>query len=164
MIRQQPILIHCILIMLLWCFTACDTGNKETFAFRCYVTIPAGLNPVLTHNFEILQISGMDNSQLVDALPSEIRLYVEYGEPTIDFVRDAFFIASTDSTMTEIGYRINSPITNSRFLDLYPSIADIRDHIGQAFFQMTLKLNLRSAPVTDTYVRIDFSVLSRLVE
>ena len=106
----------------------------------------------------------MDISQIEDAIPSQIRLYVEYGEPTIDFVRDAFFLASTDSTVTEIGYHINTPITNSRFLDLYPSIADIRDHIGQSFFQMTLKLNLRSAPITDTYIRIDFSVLSRLVE
>ena len=152
------------MIWFIWGVSACDTGNKETFSFRCYVTIPAGLNPILTHNFEIQQIPGMDISQIEDAIPSQIRLYVEYGEPTIDFVRDAFFIASTDSTLTEIGYHINAPITNSRFLDLYPSIADIRNHIGQSFFQMTLKLNLRSAPITETYVRIDFSVLSRLVE
>ena len=164
MIKVQRPILHFLLVSLIWAFTACDTGNKETFAFRCYVTIPAGLNPILTHNFEIQQIPGMDNRQILDALPSEIRLYVEYGEPTIDFIRDAFFLASTDSSLTEIGYRINTPITNSRFLDLYPSIADIREHIGQSFFQMTLKLNLRSAPVTDTYVRIDFSVLSRLDE
>ena len=164
MTRYHTSIIHFLLIWFIWGATACDTGNKETFSFRCYVTIPAGLNPILTHNFEIQQIPGMDISQIEDAIPSQIRLYVEYGEPTIDFVRDAFFLASTDSTVTEIGYHINTPITNSRFLDLYPSIADIRDHIGQSFFQMTLKLNLRSAPITDTYVRIDFSVLSRLVE
>jgi hypothetical protein len=149
-----------IALLISCCFASCQKGPQGEIPFRGYITVPAGINTFLTHHFPITNIPGAPFENIIEAQPAYVRLYVEDGEFSTDFIREAFFEATTDSTRNEMAYRQDIPITNSRYLELYPSIFDMKDHISQDKFQMTLKLNLRSIPVTATTIRVEFAVLA----
>ncbi len=144
-------------------WSGCKKGPQQEIPYRGYITVPAGINTFLTHNFVIDNIPGIDVDGIAEARPSYVRLYVEEGEFSTDFIREAFLEATyaNNSKRAEMAYRQDIPIDNNRNLDLYPSILEMKDHIGQQpSFQVTLKLNLRSIPVTDTRIRVDFGVLA----
>ncbi len=140
--------------------SGCTKDKQSEIPFRAYITVPAGMNTFLTHHFVMQNIPGAPFDNIAKAQPAYIRLYVEEGEYSTDFIREVFLEATTDSSQNEIGYRQAVPITNSRYLELYPSIFDMTKHIKQDKFEMTLKLNLRSIPVTNTRIRVDFAVLA----
>lgn len=141
-------------------FSNCKKNPQGEIPFRGYITIPAGLNTFLTHNFPIQNIPGSPFDNVVEAQPAYVRLYVEDGEYSTDFIRKVYLEATTDSSRNEIAYREDIPITNSKYLELYPSSFDMKNHINQDKFEMTLKLNLRSIPVTTTIIRVEFAVLA----
>ena len=62
----------------------------------------------------------------------------------------------------EMAYQTDLPISNFRSIQLYPSILDMSEHVTQDLFEMELKLILRSIPVTETRIRIDFGVQGEL--
>lgn len=137
-------------------FSACRKGATIDIPFRTYVTIPAGLNTGFSHHFAIRNIPGVDYAEMITARPAAVNLTVEYGEGNMDFVQKGFMYTVKDGIRKEVAYRTNLPVTNSTFVQLYPSILEVKDHISQDFFDMELKLIFRSIPVTDTRIRIDF--------
>jgi hypothetical protein len=147
-------------------FSGCTKGPQQEIPFRGYITVPAGINTFLTHNFVIKNLPGVPTEGMVDARPAYVRLFVEEGEFSTDFIREAFLEATTNGSTIrrEMAYRQDIPITNSRFLELFPSILDMKDHIGPDDFEVTLKLNLRSIPVTNTRIRVDFGLLATYEE
>lgn len=151
-----------LLLSSLLLFSGCVKGPQQEIPYRGYITVPAGINTFLTHNFVIRNMPGVTTTDMLEARPAYVRLYVEEGEYSADFIREAFLEATTttSSIRREMAYRQDIPITNSRFLELFPSILDMKDHIGPDDFQVTLKLNLRSIPVTDTRIRVDFGILA----
>jgi len=153
-------LIKIFLVSFAFTFGGCKKGPQQEIPFRGYIDVPAGLNTFLTHNFVLDNIPGAPFDDIIDAQPAYVRLYVEDGETSTDFIDQAFLEATTDSTRQEIGYHLDVPITNSRNLELYPSIIDMREHITQDRFEVTLKLQLRSTPITTTRIRVDFGVLA----
>ena len=149
-----------VLLLLSSVFFACQPNPQSEVPFRGYVTIPAGINTFMTHHFPITNIPGIPFDNVISAQPAYVRLYVEDGEFSADFIREAFFDATTDSTRREMAWRQDIPLTNSRNLELIPSTLEMKDHVSQDNFEMTLKLNLRAIPVTTTRIRVEFGVLA----
>jgi hypothetical protein len=58
----------------------------------------------------------------------------------------------------EMGYNLDVLLNGSSSLDLYPSIADIKEHINSDSFDIEFKIDLRSSTTLTSRVRIDFSV------
>ena len=138
-------------------FSACDKGPGVEIPFQVFVIIPAVLNTGLSHHFPVLNLPGIGDN-LSDAQPARITLTVEYGEANLDFIDQAFFRTSHNSTFQEMAYQMDMPFAAYSTVDLFPSILDMSDHITQDRFDMQLKLIFRSIPVTETRIRIDFSV------
>jgi len=93
-----------------------------------------------------------------DAQPARVTLTVEYGEANIDFIHQAYFYTLKDSVRQEMAYQTNLPFAGYAEAELYPSILDMSNHITQDRFDMQLKMIFRSIPVTETRIRIDFTV------
>ena len=136
--------------------SSCQQAPRTQLPFQAFVTIPAGLNVGFSHNFNIFDIMGINNDEIIDAQPAYVRLTVEYGESNADFIEQAFFYTVDGSTVQEIGFQTQLPINNTQFAELFPSILDARNHITQETFDMRLKLIFRSIPITETRIRIDF--------
>ncbi len=156
--------IICWLLLVAVGFHSCDNTPRTELPFQAFVTIPAGLNVGLSHNFNIFDVVGLNNTQLLDAQPRYVRLTVEYGEVNADFIQQAFFYTVQDSVVQEVAYQTQLPINNAQFAELFPSILNVSDHIQQAEFDMRLKLIFRSIPLTETRIRIDFAFTGILNE
>lgn len=153
-----------VFFILLLNLIACAKGPSVEIPFRAYVTIPPGLNTGLSHHFIINDLPGVDYENLIDAQPSNITLSIEYGENTLDFVEQAYFYAKNQIQLNEMGYLTLNPISNYNSLQLNPSTYNLSDHITQDLFDTELKLIFRSIPLTETQIRIDFSVSGFLEE
>lgn len=156
--------LFCLLSVALLSLNGCRTGPQTELPFQTFVTIPAGLNVGLSHNFNIFDIEGIPNTEILKANPAYVRLVVEYGELNTDFIQQAFLYTAKDSTIQEIAYQTQLPINNAQFAELYPSLADVKEHITQPRFNLRLKLIFRSIPVTETRLRIDFGFLADVGE
>ncbi len=144
------------------CFEACQKGPTTDIPFRAYVTLPPYLNTGLSHHFVLQNIPGVNFDNLVNAQPAYVTLTVEYGEINLDFIHQAFLSTKKESMIREMAYQTDLPISNFRSIQLYPSILDMSEHVTQDLFEMELKLILRSIPVTETRIRIDFGVQGEL--
>ena len=140
------------------CFNGCQDGPGVDIPFQVYITIPAGLNTGLTHHFPIENINGVNFDNLADAQPSYVTISTEYGEPNLDFIWQAFFIAIDGNTVQEMAYQTDLLINNYASEQLFPSILNMSNHITQPTFDMELKMIFRAIPVTETRIRIDFGV------
>jgi hypothetical protein len=138
-------------------FNSCDKGPGVEIPFQAYIIIPAGLNTGLSHHFLVGDLPGINNT-LSDAQPARVTLTVEYGESNLDFIHQAFFYTLKDPVRQEMAYQTNLPFTGYAEAELYPSILDMSSHITQDRFDMQLKMIFRSIPVTETRIRIDFTV------
>lgn len=156
--------IVCGLLAVAIFFQSCDNTPRAEFPFQAFVTIPAGLNVGLSHNFNIFDVTGLNNNQLLDAQPRYVRLTVEYGEVNVDFIQQAFFYTVQDSVIQEVAYQTQLPVNNAQFAELFPSILNVSDHISQPEFDMRLKLIFRSIPITETRIRVDFAFTGTLNE
>lgn len=157
--------LYLLLIMSLLSVLSCKKENRKEIPFVTYVDIhPAGLDLVHTHHFVLRDIPGVPYEKIVEAQPAYVRLSLEYGESTLDFLRDITFDAMTDSSRQEVAYYEFIPVTNQRDLDLYPSIIDLKEHITQKYFDMMINIELRSIPSAETRLRIDFGVLGIMEE
>lgn len=156
--------IICWLLVVAIFFPSCDNTPRAEFPFQAFVTIPAGLNVGLSHNFNIFDVTGLNNTQLLEAQPRYVTLTVEYGEANVDFIQQAFFYTVRDSVVQEVAYQMQLPINNAQYAQLFPSILDVKDHIRQPEFDMRLKLIFRSIPITETRIRIDFAFTGTLNE
>jgi hypothetical protein len=145
-------------------FSACRKNNLIDIPFRAYVTVPPGLNTGFSHHFAIRDIPGIDYEELISARPAYVRLTVEYGEMSMDFVQQGFMYTVKDGVRQEIAYQTDLPFNNASFAELYPSILEVGQHISQDVFDMELKLIFRSIPVTETRIRIDFGMEGTLKE
>lgn len=137
-------------------FSSCDKRTRIDLPFRAYVDIPAGLNTGLSHHFVLSGIPGIDEGNIVEALPATITLTIESGESSFDFVQRAYLSTYDNGTRQEMAYREDLPIANHSSIQLYPSILNMKDHIIQDEFQIELKMIFRAIPITTTRVRIDF--------
>jgi len=154
----------CWLLAVAVLFQNCDNTPRAEFPFQAFVTIPAGLNVGLSHNFNVFDVTGLNNTQLLDAQPRYAILTVEYGEVNVDFIQQAFLYSVKDSVIQEAAYQTQLPINNAQFAELFPSLGDFKDHINQQEFDMRLKLIFRSIPITETRIRIDFAFTGTLNE
>lgn len=157
--------LYLLLILSVLSTFGCKKENRKEIPFVTYVDIhPAGLDLVRTHHFKLRAIPGIPYEKLIEAQPAYVRLSLEYGEGTLNFLRDVTFDAITDSSKQEVAYYEFIPVLNQRDLDLYPSIVDLKEHVQQKNFDMMLNIELRSIPSAETRVRIDFGILGIMEE
>jgi len=146
-----------ILPMLFLC--SCNKKDRLEIPFTAYVEIPAGLNSFLTYHFPVrVGTNGQIPANMTIARPARMRAFLESGEGSFNFVRRAYMDAITDNGRIEMGYNLDVLLNGSSSLDLYPSIADIKEHINSDSFDIEFKIDLRSSTTLTSRVRIDFSV------
>ncbi|MCP4443504.1 MAG: hypothetical protein GY810_31760 [Aureispira sp.] len=157
--------IYLLLLVTAFSILGCRKENRKEIPFVSYVDIhPAGLDLVHTHHFVLRDIPGVPYEKILEAQPAYVRFSLIYGENDLDFLRDVTVDAVTDTSRQEMGYHEFIPITNSRELELNPSIVDLREHVTQEYFDIMLNLEFRSVPVAETRLRIDFGVLAKMDE
>ncbi len=144
-----------LITLLLLASSACRRDQfDDQIAFVATTEVPAGLNSLLTHNFPITGLRGTDLA-LTKARPYQIQLFLEQGEPTFDFVRQAFLLVQTDTSLVEIGYNLEHPQDNRSVIVLLPSEIDLLPYITQPNFNLLLKLNFRYNTVQTSRIRIE---------
>ena len=139
--------------------SSCNKKDRLEIPFTAYVEIPAGLNSFLTYHFPVrVGTNGQIPANMTIARPARMRAFLESGEGSFNFVRRAYMDAITDNGRIEMGYNLDVLLNGSSSLDLYPSIADIKEHINSDSFDIEFKIDLRSSTTLTSRVRIDFSV------
>jgi hypothetical protein len=149
-------LLFLIPVLLLSC-----NPNKDRIEipFVTYIEIPAGLNSFLTYHFPAkVATLGQAPANMKEAIPARMRAFIETGEGSFNFVRRAYMDAITDSSQVEMGYNLDVPLNSSNTLDLYPSIADLKDMITQDSFNIEFNIDLRTNTTVTSRVRIEFTV------
>lgn len=140
-------------------FNSCTKKDRLEIPFTVFIEIPAGLNSFLTYHFPVrVGTNGQIPNGMTIARPARMRAFLESGEGSFNFVRRAYMDAMTDQGRVEMGYNLDVFLNGSSSLDLYPSIADIKDHINSDSFDIEFKIDLRSNTTLTSRVRIDFSV------
>jgi hypothetical protein len=148
-----------LLILPMLFLNSCNKKDRLEIPFTAYVEIPAGLNSFLTYHFPVrVGTNGQIPANMTIARPARMRAFLESGEGSFNFVRRAYMDAMTDQGRVEMGYNLDVFLNGSSSLDLYPSIADIKDHINSDSFDIEFKIDLRSNTTLTSRVRIDFSV------
>jgi hypothetical protein len=148
-----------VLLLIILVFNSCTKKDRLEIPFTAYVEIPAGLNSFLTYHFPVrVGTNGQIPANMTVARPARMRAFLESGEGSFNFVRRAYMDAMTNQGRVEMGYNLDVFLNGSSSLDLYPSIADIKDHINSDSFDIELKIDLRSNTTLTSRVRIDFSV------
>jgi hypothetical protein len=148
-----------LLILTVLFFNSCNKKDRLEIPFTAYVEIPAGLNSFLTYHFPVrVGTNGQIPANMNIARPARMRAFLESGEGSFNFVRRAYMDAMTDSGRVEMGYNLDVLLNGSSSLDLFPSIADIKEHINSDSFDIEFKIDLRSNTTLTSMVRIDFSV------
>lgn len=137
----------------------CRKKHVREIPFTTYVDIPAGLNVMLTHHFPIPNVFGMPNeTMIIAARPSYIRLTAIQGQFNLDFIQHAYLDVVRDSSRAEMGYLLNAPLQHASYIDLFPSIVEMRDDIVATDFDLELKLVLRDITTDITRLRVDFNM------
>ena len=145
-------------LLLLLCSSACRREQfDDQLAFVATTEVPAGLNSLLTHNFPITGVRGTTLA-LTKARPYQIQLFLEQGEPTFDFVRQAFLLVQTDSSQVEIAYNLEHNQDNRSSMVLLPSEIDLLPYITQPNFTLLLKLNFHYTTVQTSRIRVELGV------
>ncbi len=148
-----------LLILPMLFLKSCNKKDRLEIPFTAYVEIPAGLNSFLTYHFPVrVGTNGQIPANMTIARPARMRAFLESGEGSFNFVRRAYMDAITDNGRIEMGYNLDVLLNGSSSLDLYPSIADIKEHINSDSFDIEFKIDLRSSTTLTSRVRIDFSV------
>jgi hypothetical protein len=148
-----------LLILPMLFLNSCNKKDRLEIPFTAYVEIPAGLNSFLTYHFPVrVGTNGQIPANMTIARPARMRAFLESGEGSFNFVRRAYMDAITDNGRIEMGYNLDVLLNGSSSLDLYPSIADIKEHINSDSFDIEFKIDLRSSTTLTSRVRIDFSV------
>jgi hypothetical protein len=139
-------------------FNACRRDDyDQNLSFVGRFEVPAGLGTVLTYNFPIPDILGTSAS-MSKAQVLELRLYAEQGENSFGHVRQAFVEITTDTSRLEIGYNTEVLSNNANNISLFPNEADIKTDIGQANFNLTVRLNFRTPTVQISTIRLEMLV------
>ncbi len=148
------------LILLILKLVSCkNRSDRFEIPFTAYFEIPAGLNSFLTYHFPIrVGTNGQIPEGMTIARPARMRTFLESGEGSFNFVRRAYMDAMTDNGRVEMGYNLDVLLNGVNTLDLYPSIADIKDHINSDSFDIEFKIELRSPTTLTSRVRLEFSV------
>jgi hypothetical protein len=146
-------------LLIILVFNSCVKKDQLEIPFTAYVEIPAGLNSFLTYHFPVrVGTNGQIPTNMTIARPARMRAFLESGEGSFNFVRRAYMDGMTNQGRVEMGYNLDVFLNGSSSLDLYPSIADIKDHINSDSFDIEFKIDLRSNTTLTSRVRIDFSV------
>lgn len=146
-------------VLILFASACKDRKDRFEIPFTAYVEIPAGLNSFLTYHFPVrVGTNGQIPEGILVARPARMRAFLEDGEMNFNFARRAYMDAMTDSGRLEMGYNLDVFLNGSSTLDLYPSIADIKEHLTRDSFDIEFKIDLRSNTTLTSRVRIDFSV------
>ena len=153
-------LVFLLFFGLVFNFQACrrnqDLGLE--LSFRAFVEIPPGLNPWMTHYFVIrdLPAYGLETGRTFR--PGFIRIWLEEGEASIDFIRDAYLLYGADSNLVELGFREQAPMNRTLALDLLSSMAELRQSPGDTLKDLTLRLNFYQAPSLISRLRIEYTL------
>lgn len=147
-------------ILAILSLTTCKSNKDRTeIPFVAYIEIPAGLNSFLTYHFPArVATLGQVPANVIDAKPARMRAFLESGEGSFNFVRRAYMDAMTDNGRIEMGYNLDVLLTGASSLDLYPSEANLKDHISQDSFNIEFKIDLRSNTTLTSRVRIEFTL------
>jgi hypothetical protein len=158
----RKIILFSSLVILL--FNSCRSNkDRVEIPFMTYIEIPAGLNGFLTYHFPArVATLGQIPNNLLEARPARMRAFLETGEGNWNFVRRAYMDAMTDNGRVEMGYNLDVLLNSSSSLDLYPSIANLKDHIDRDSFDIEFKIDLRSNTTLTSRVRIEFTLQATL--
>jgi hypothetical protein len=153
---KQLFFTACIIFLICSCNSRKD---RIEIPFVAYIEIPAGLNSFLTYHFPArVATNGQIPADMTIARPARMRAFIENGEGNFNFVRRAYMDAMTDSGRVEMGYNLDVYFNSASSLDLFPSIADLQNHISQDSFDIEFKIDLRSNTTLTSRVRIEFTV------
>jgi len=168
-----------IFLFALFLLTSCGNNEDEIFEMSYDIIIPfeAGLTQFEAHfvdNFgintridEFLAASGRSREDLTSILPKSAELANINTNVSLDFI-DNIVLTIFDGTELmpdikenekEIFFRNNVPQDRSIFIDLLPSLPDVKDQLVEDRFNFTVRTVLRVPPpnTVEARLRLRFS-------
>ncbi len=158
---------------------SCNNNEDEIFEMTYDIVIPfeAGLSQFEAHfidNFginsridEFLAANNRTREDLTTILPKSAELSNINTDVSLDFIDNIVLTIFDGSELApdikenekEIFFRVNVPQDRSLFIDLLPSLPDVKDHLFEDRFNFTVRVELRAPPpnTVEARLRLRFS-------
>jgi hypothetical protein len=168
------------LLLAILSLTSCGDNENEIFeiSYDANIFYEAGLSQFEVHfidNFDIptlinarLTASGRTREDINKILPKSAELVNIRNDIGLDFIRnlelDVFegsvLAPNIKENQTEIFFRQDVPQDRSSFIDLIPSLPDVKDYLLEETFNFTIRTELRAPPpnTIEARLRLTFSV------
>ena len=149
-----------------------DQDVKFEMAYERNFTIPAGLNTFQTHYIYLRDIpigtylsnNNVQASDLMAINPGAARLSTIFtGLTDYSFIRDVSIKIFTDdeTNAREIFWRPDIPLNTGEDLDVFATLIDAKQFLGNTKFNVFIKLNIRAVPQQTIDTKFRFSFLAK---
>ena len=160
--------------------TSCNNNEDEIFelSYETDVIYEAGLSQFEAHfidNFDIdtridalLAARGRTREDIEKILPKSAEIVNTRNDVSLDFIRNLVlrvfegspFDPNQKENETEIFFRDNVPQDRASFINLIPSLPDVKDQLLEEHFNFTIRTELRAPPpnTIEARLRLRFSV------
>ncbi len=163
--KQFTLLLATVLL-----FANCDKKDENvlfTVPYQVEFEIPAGLNTIETHVFEISNIPtrmdsllsafNIDKSTLKSIDPRDAKMRVTLGGLDYSFIREIEVYVFDQTFDKQIFFHNQVPLNAGGELPIIPTLVDAQDFLLQDKFNLRIELQLREFPSRFIPTRFNFS-------
>ncbi len=159
----------CCVISLLSCKDEPETLFE--MSYRTDFNLQAGLNTFETHYFELfniqtnasnlLQTNNLVDSEIEKILPKSARFSSLFAAEDLDFIREISIRAfnSDNPNGTEIFFRDNIPRNTRDFVDLIPTLPDVKRYLLEDNYNLSIRLEFWEPTPTFIDIKIEFDFI-----
>ena len=159
-----------VLLVLALSITSCTEEAETLFEmdYRLDYNIAAGLNTFETHFFELsniptnatnlLQANNLTDGEIEAILPKSARLSTVFLTEDLDFIREVSvrLINTDNQNETEIFFRENIPLDTRDFVDLIPTLPNVKDLMLEDFYSISIRMEFWEPTPTFVDVKLEF--------
>lgn len=164
----------CFLFGTILLLTSCRNNEDEVFEmrFELDVVYEAGLSQFEAHFIDsyniatriedLLAASGRSREDITAILPKSAEIVNQQSDISLDFVRN-IIVESFDGSIlnpdikeneTEIFFRDPVPVERTTFIQLLPSLPDVKEQLLEDSFNISLRSELRAPPPSTIEARL----------
>ena len=159
-----------VFFLLVFSFSSCTDEAETLFEmdYRVDYNIAAGLNTFETHFFELfniptnatnlLQANNLTDGEIEAILPKSARLSSVFLSDDLDFIREISvrLINGDNQNQTEIFFRENIPLDTRDFVDLIPTLPNVKQLMLEDFHNLSIRMEFWEPTPTFVDVKLEF--------
>ena len=159
-----------VFFLLVFSFSSCTDEAETLFEmdYRVDYNIAAGLNTFETHFFELfniptnatnlLQANNLTDGAIEAILPKSARLSSVFLSDDLDFIREISvrLINGDNQNQTEIFFRENIPLDTRDFVDLIPTLPNVKQLMLEDFHNLSIRMEFWEPTPTFLDVKLEF--------